>query len=320
MWSYEPPQKPFVDFSEDINVEDEDPYSPIVPAWKMGARSQSPVKLDEESLRWVAQNVDPTHAKRAALPPINRTAKDILDVLKQKITGSKQPGLKQSHSIGRADATLRRTRSEIVQPRLPRVQTAATHASTGRMARQASDPQRGHARAKPSGYMSKYSPELVELLRDFYKEIMADGTVENQQRAFTAAIQKKLYSGLDTVEFRHLLDSSGKLTFKSLVRRVFPLASTRDVASMILWAFPPNRKEEVQKEMTQKERAELIELFKLWDTDGSQFITLEEFIHGMKDLSLPKADLISIFQHLDKDHDDLLSMEEFIDGMHRTYF
>jgi len=169
-------------------------------------------------------------------------------------------------------------------------------------------------------YRCKYPAEVVLLIRDFYKEIISDGAVENQLHAFSLVLKKREYRGMEGVEFEHLLDSNGKLTFKNLLRNMYPNATARDITSMILLAFPPNVKERAVKPITSKERSELIELFKLWDTDNNLIITLDEFTRGMKDLSLSKAELIGIMQQLDKDKDGVLSLDEFVEGMHQSYF
>jgi len=123
--------------------------------------------------------------------------------------------------------------------------------------------------------------------------------------------------------FFHSFDitSSGDLTFEELIRRMFRLATERDVHKMIELAFPPPdidsaKVKATPHELTDAEMDELRQLFNMYDTDSNGHITLEEFRTAT--ISVPgvnRDDCRKMLEDMDKNGDKLVSLQEFVAGM-----
>eukprot|EP01116_Phalansterium_solitarium_P013630 TRINITY_DN3102_c0_g1_i1.p1 TRINITY_DN3102_c0_g1~~TRINITY_DN3102_c0_g1_i1.p1 ORF type:complete len:379 (+),score=85.62 TRINITY_DN3102_c0_g1_i1:134-1270(+) len=171
-------------------------------------------------------------------------------------------------------------------------------------------------------YSAKYDISIVLLMRAFYLEIVADGTANEQRRAFYAAQRKPQYHGIPVGAFESLLeDANGKgLSFRMLLKFMFPLANKKDLEHMTEVCFPT----EDHAMLTERHRRELTELFKRHDVDGSGTLTLAEVMCGLSELQLRheagsvfgtfEEQSFALLKDLDRNGDGQISLEEFLDS------
>jgi len=172
-----------------------------------------------------------------------------------------------------------------------------------------------------TNYHAKYEPELVFLLRDFYKLIVADGVLAHQEQAYYAALQTPEYAGLNGCAFEVLLGRRNRLSFRHLLKTVFPMASKADLASMYLLAFPPQKKGDkiVEPELSMVDRTHIVELFRSFDKDLSGTISFEEFAECSKNLKLPTHAIKKVMDTIDSNSDGVIDLEEFISALKYLY-
>eukprot|EP01116_Phalansterium_solitarium_P003409 TRINITY_DN1422_c0_g2_i1.p3 TRINITY_DN1422_c0_g2~~TRINITY_DN1422_c0_g2_i1.p3 ORF type:complete len:260 (-),score=90.29 TRINITY_DN1422_c0_g2_i1:472-1251(-) len=94
----------------------------------------------------------------------------------------------------------------------------------------------GSVSRRPPNYKAKYSYDMVMNILQFFNDIKADGSERAQREAYMNAIQKPAYKGLAKVTFESLLDN-GCVSFRSLLRRIFPYANKQDLDSMLQLAI-----------------------------------------------------------------------------------
>jgi Ca2+-binding EF-hand superfamily protein len=110
-------------------------------------------------------------------------------------------------------------------------------------------------------------------------------------------------------------DNSGRISFPEMLARLYPQASATQVKRMaekvgIVFADtvppPPPR-----LTLTPAQVEEVLEIFKLYDTDSNGTISLAELTEAMKPMGFKKEEVIEVFDKFDVNHDRQLSPEEF---------
>eukprot|EP01029_Cantina_marsupialis_P030861 TRINITY_DN854_c0_g1_i2.p2 TRINITY_DN854_c0_g1~~TRINITY_DN854_c0_g1_i2.p2 ORF type:complete len:132 (-),score=49.39 TRINITY_DN854_c0_g1_i2:187-582(-) len=111
-------------------------------------------------------------------------------------------------------------------------------------------------------------------------------------------------------------DGSGSMSFKELLKVMYPHAGAKEIQVMTKWAFPLKKKVEnkVLKQITPSQMAELQGIFRIYDTDKNGTLDLEEFSSLAEATgAFVEGELESIFRQSDVNADDSISFEEFVE-------
>ena len=170
--------------------------------------------------------------------------------------------------------------------------------------------------------------EVLEIIHSF-NSLDEDLTGEIDPREFFALPAFADFansSAMDTL-FRAIdQDGSGTVTQEELLAVMFPLATKTDVKEMVKMAresrFGKGQKKKKISRLTEKQRADIETIFKLYDTDGSNTVDLTELIAALGDSLrniMTSAEIASIFAQFDTDDNADLELEEFI-KLYEDYF
>eukprot|EP01116_Phalansterium_solitarium_P003931 TRINITY_DN14779_c0_g1_i1.p1 TRINITY_DN14779_c0_g1~~TRINITY_DN14779_c0_g1_i1.p1 ORF type:complete len:381 (-),score=108.69 TRINITY_DN14779_c0_g1_i1:752-1894(-) len=178
-------------------------------------------------------------------------------------------------------------------------------------------------RSMHPNYKSKYDPEMVILLRDFYTELV---TADTLSPTATAAHRVKLGLGSGSDVSLHSLfgNSDQPPSFHRLLRRFFPLGTTRDYEQMFALAYPRSVPRKV-RQLTDTEVLDYSALFELYDVDSSGTLTMKELKHALRNSTAFRntfqdaGQLFAMFKGEAFDEKDGVTLPEFLEAMRQTY-
>eukprot|EP01116_Phalansterium_solitarium_P025540 TRINITY_DN9815_c0_g1_i2.p1 TRINITY_DN9815_c0_g1~~TRINITY_DN9815_c0_g1_i2.p1 ORF type:complete len:398 (-),score=80.68 TRINITY_DN9815_c0_g1_i2:193-1209(-) len=167
-------------------------------------------------------------------------------------------------------------------------------------------------------YKSKYDPELVILLRDFYNDLRQHGSSANMlMEGFRLAVQKYniiVDDGADISYESIFGNPDHPISFRKMLRRLFANAAERDLDHMTQLAYP-KAEPKVVRVLSPQEKEEYTMLFRLFDVDESNTLTMREIKNGLRTSTvfpdLPQ--FLSFFEPevLEKG----ITLDEFLEGM-----
>jgi len=172
----------------------------------------------------------------------------------------------------------------------------------------------------PPQVVHSFDTKFVIMLRNFFIEAVADGSLMAQRKAFATASERPEYRPMGEIQFSDVLGSSGQMAFKTLLSRFFPSATKSEMLEMIRVAFPRPKRTDRDRSVTMEERNELTHLFNMFDSDHSSSISLREFLAATRDMKMVKDDQVYWMYASDQNGDGELSLDEWIRGMHNAYF
>lgn len=173
-------------------------------------------------------------------------------------------------------------------------------------------------------YRSKYDMHTVHVLKEAFDELVNPITKcvdrESFRRAFenhrsdkTEMFSESFFDVLDR-------DGSNSISFKELLRLMFPLANKRDMEYMMHAAYPvKDNSNKGPTELTPTQKQELTEIFALYDDDDSGEITVEEFRRATSRLGMAKAEIQQLVTEIDADGSGTITLDEFLEGMKKAY-
>jgi len=170
-----------------------------------------------------------------------------------------------------------------------------------------------------SSEQPSFDVKFLMMLRNFFLEIVSDGNPVNQRKSFELATELPEYRALgENFFFDHVLGATGHPSFRTLLQRFHPTSSSKELQNMIRLAFPkPGR---TTRAVSIDERAELTQLFHMFDTDKSNSLSLQEFITATRAMKMLTSDQVFWMYAADTNGDGELSLQEFISGMHNCHF
>eukprot|EP01116_Phalansterium_solitarium_P009224 TRINITY_DN2328_c0_g2_i1.p2 TRINITY_DN2328_c0_g2~~TRINITY_DN2328_c0_g2_i1.p2 ORF type:complete len:330 (+),score=82.86 TRINITY_DN2328_c0_g2_i1:62-1051(+) len=233
------------------------------------------------------------------------------------------------------DATQRSVSELVGQQRLPR--SPGSYAGVAAELPR-SDPLDGHAyppqqqlqnrplpaaavKAHPRASQGKYDAATVFMLRDFYRRVSEGGSKTVQDAAFQAALQETEFEPIRRHAALDALIGQPRLTFRALLRAMYPEAELRDLAAMVFLAYPPQRSDHATTavRLQPDEQAELDDIFRLFDVDGDGIVNGPDFKQSVSNLHIPQALGRKLLRMSDLDQDGVLRREEFDFTMRRMY-
>jgi calmodulin len=122
--------------------------------------------------------------------------------------------------------------------------------------------------------------------------------------------------------FFDIIDANGSesITFRELVKAMYPQASKEELTEIEKWAFPKEApKKKVRAELSPEQQLEIEAIFKLYDRDGSGSINLQELKNATLSLGMGKGEVEKMFSSMDSDQDGTVTLAEFIEAMKMNY-
>ncbi|PRP73165.1 ras and EF-hand domain-containing protein-like [Planoprotostelium fungivorum] len=191
----------------------------------------------------------------------------------------------------------------------------------------------GIPKVRLPSHLIMYDGSSLNILREYFIQMDEDGDGTVSRKEFRNAYQERKTRDLKvkgasapampllTDSFFDIVDEnqSETISFKELVKAMYPRATKEDLQHIHNWAFPPKTQKEKTYAITNEGREELASIFKLYDTDDSGEITLDEFRQATANLGFSYDDSRNMFESIDLNKDNMVSLEEFIEGLGSTY-
>jgi Ca2+-binding EF-hand superfamily protein len=170
--------------------------------------------------------------------------------------------------------------------------------------------------------------EVLEIINSF-NSLDEDLTGEIDPREFFSLPAFSGFASESAMEtlFRAIdRDGSGTVTQEELLTVMFPMATKSDVKEMVKMAresrFGKKQKKKKVSRLSEKQRADIETIFKIYDTDGSNSVDLTELLAALGESLrniMTSAEIAAIFAKFDKDGNADLELDEFI-KLYEDYF
>eukprot|EP01137_Pigoraptor_chileana_P024743 Opistho-2@93175 len=122
-------------------------------------------------------------------------------------------------------------------------------------------------------------------------------------------IEQLKFSDLDS-------DHDGVITFKELLQAVYQYASATQIDWMVDMAYPEGLPKiydrEKKRALTRAQKAEITSIFRAYDTDGSDTLSLDELTEALTNSGYDMNEMKKLFSDNDFDRNKQLSLEEFV--------
>eukprot|EP01116_Phalansterium_solitarium_P003761 TRINITY_DN14584_c0_g1_i1.p1 TRINITY_DN14584_c0_g1~~TRINITY_DN14584_c0_g1_i1.p1 ORF type:complete len:330 (-),score=8.14 TRINITY_DN14584_c0_g1_i1:327-1316(-) len=265
--------------------------SPKAPAGSAPVLSRSSPAVVQSS-KSAAPSAKSAHAGTTLGPPVNRSARAHSKSPPPPLASSKRTTVTNSAVAGKAARPAPHAKPKIEYGRVP--------------------------------YRSKYDPGTVMVLKEYYDEMVDPATGTVNRESFRDAFERRKEQGkidLFSESFFDVVDSDGSesITFKELLRLMFPNANKRDVEYMMDVAFPVTKQQARPTELNPTQKQELVDIFRLYDDDDSGEITVEEFRKATQGLGMQKAEITQMIEDIDADGSGTITLDEFLEGMKKSY-
>jgi Ca2+-binding EF-hand superfamily protein len=163
----------------------------------------------------------------------------------------------------------------------------------------------------------------VNNLYAIFQNYDADGSGQISVQELQSAMSQNAdhLSGLSASMFSAVdKDGSGEVCFRELLALYFPYA-TRAELDFLESRLPKEKPKEVEteKHLTEEQREEISAIFRQWDEDGSDGISLEELQEAMSTAGFSEEELEEMFRTYDGDGNGFLDEEEFTQAMANCY-
>lgn len=168
--------------------------------------------------------------------------------------------------------------------------------------------------------------EVIDIIAAF-QSIDEDLTGEIDPKEFFSLPQFSDFAG-DTLEtlFRAIdQDGSGTVTQTELLTVMFPIATKADVQEMIKMSEKHRfggKKEVLQATLSEEDRADIVTIFNMYDTDNSNTVSLVELLAALGDKLrgiMSSKEIAAIFETFDTDKNADLDVDEFV-SLYEEYF
>jgi len=195
---------------------------------------------------------------------------------------------------------------------------------------------------KPKLSSAKYSKKEIMILFDLFGEQDDDGGGSITISEFKAHFKKRnednarydgksksfaqrraARAGLDLATMVEPMfmaldkDQSGTITFFELLKLLYPMANDQDFATFKNWCYPDKPVEKIHYVLSDDQRGELKEMFRIIDKDRSGELTVEELMKMFSGSSITgetgvnEDELKKFFAEADYDNSNLINLVEF---------
>eukprot|EP00741_Cyanophora_paradoxa_P009521 tig00001501_g9221.t1 len=183
----------------------------------------------------------------------------------------------------------------------------------------------GRGRAGPGRRYSRR--EVLELKRIFDSIDWSGGgtpLVADVLRALDSAADlaiRRLAEGLlERLQAKGSVASEQEtLTFHQLIYALYPSLLKYEYEFIFSWTRPRVRERKKARPLTSEEKAEIAEIFGLYDRNGDGSLSLEEFVEAMQRTGISEDELIDVYYCHDLDHNSVISLSEFEEMMSNAY-
>ena len=120
-----------------------------------------------------------------------------------------------------------------------------------------------------------------------------------------ADFHEAMFEAIDT-------DTDGEVDFGELLCAIFPLASQRELATMVSWVEPDecSSTEEEEDSLDEEDRQEIRAIFTLYDMDKSDDLSLSELQEAFSSF-MSGDEVEALFREADRDGNQRIDLEEF---------
>lgn len=177
---------------------------------------------------------------------------------------------------------------------------------------------------KQFGRGCKYSYKEVMLMFKTFQELDKSGDGKISIKELNTQLPKVDHSR-EQLNERTIIrsldkDKDGLVTFDEMLQSLYPKATQKELKIMYHWAYPIKEEAvETGFKLSEEQRKELEEMFRIYDKDSSGGLDYNELIVMAKKTGYDDDEVEQLFKMSDKNKDAKIDLEEFVEMMQSMY-